>query len=73
MKEFYGKIKGTALFSHIVKDEDLAWLLQCIEGRIVPADKKDDLWEEDGFLFVKIGQNKALSRETLRLQMRFSY
>lgn len=44
-------------------------MLQCVEGRIVIADREDDLWEEDGFIFLKIGnKNKALRMKRIRVE-----
>jgi hypothetical protein len=67
MKPYYGLIRATHTFSDIENDDDLAWLLKCIEGEVlseqdVPAAKEDEFWEDEGSTFVRLGGSGLILR-----------
>lgn len=66
-KPYYELIKAAHAFSYIENDEDLGWLLKCIEGEVlseqdIPSAKGDEYWEDDGYIFVRLGASGLILR-----------
>ncbi len=60
-KQYYDEIIKTPPFAHIDKEDDMDWLMSCLDGRIVDNTRGEDLWYADGFVFFDIpGTGKAL-------------
>ncbi|MDD2483458.1 MAG: hypothetical protein PHQ50_00305 [Eubacteriales bacterium] len=50
-------IRETPSFSYVKSDEDLAWLLNCIDGELVPAEsirkpENKSFFSEDGYYYI---------------------
>ena len=68
-KKYYEDIIKTPAFAHINKEEDLEWLMTCLEGTVVDYKGGEDLWYENGYLFVNIyGTEKALRMKRKRAE-----
>ncbi len=73
-KKYYDEIIKTAPFVHMESEKDMDWLMSCLEGEIVDYEGQKDLWYEDRFLFVKIGDTgKALRMKKKRAEKLCSF
>ena len=73
-KNYYEELIKTPPFAHINSEKDMDWLMGCLEGRIVEYEGDKDLWYDDGFLYVKIGNTgKALRSEENRAEKLCSF
>ncbi len=66
-KKYYDLIKASPAFAYIKNDEDLGWLLNCIDGDLVPAEnvakpENKEFWEADGFLYLNLGESGRVLR-----------
>ena len=68
-KKYYDELIKTAPFAHINSERDMDWLMSCLDGRIVAYEGDEDLWYQDGFLYVRIGDTgKALQMKQNRAE-----
>ncbi len=73
-KKYYEEIIKTPPFAHIKNEKDMDWLMSCLEGEIVDYKGQEDLWYEDRFLLVKIGDTgKALRMKKKRAEKLCGY
>jgi len=73
-KNYYEELIKTPPFAHINSEKDMDWLMGCLEGRIVEYEGDKDLWYDDGFLYVKIGNTgKALRMKQNRAEKLCSF
>ena len=73
-KKYYVELIKTPPFAHISREEDMDWLMSCLDGRIVDYDGEEDLWYEDGYLFTKIPDTgKALRMKQNRAEKLCNY
>ncbi len=73
-KKYYEELIKTPAFAHINSEEDMDWLMGCLEGRIVDYDGKEEVWISDGFLYVNISDtNKAIRMKKKRADKLCSY
>jgi len=78
-KSYYAQLRSLPSFSYVRSDEDLAWLLNCIDGELIPSDsvpvpEDKSFWDDGGFLYQKLPETgKILRVKSLRAGKLCSY